>query len=181
MAISPTVFVVDDDDNMRHSLELLLENVGLNVESFSSAEDFWAAYTDEGKWEEECPRCLLLDVRLTGLSGLGLLERLGETDEAMPVILITAYSSVSMAVKAMRAGALDYIEKPFSKQELLSRIAEAIDRDADYRWQNIRRKKILARFSSLLTREREVMDMLIDGDQTQQIARCLNIGTKTLA
>ena len=181
MATDPTVFVVDDDDNMRRSLEILLGSVGLNTESFNSAEDFLAAFTGEQKWEEECPRCLILDVRLTGLSGLGLLQRLNETDDAMPVILITAYGSVSMAVKAMRDGALDYIEKPFSKEDLLKSVSKAIDRDADFRRQNIRRKEILARFSSLSTREREVMDMLIDGDQTQQIARGLKIGAKTVA
>ena len=181
MTDSPIVFAIDDDDTMRLSLTLILESTGLNVLAFESAEEFLAAYMGGQTWDEQRPRCLVLDVRLAGLSGIGLLDRLNEIGEAMPIILITAYSNVSMAVKAMRAGALDYLEKPFSKQDLLNRVSEAIDLDAEYRRQNLRRQKVLARFSSLSNREREVMDMLIAGDQTQQIARGLKIGTKTVS
>ena len=181
MLVCPTVFIVDDDLSMRNSLVVLLGGVGFNTLSFASAEELLELLADESAWNNESPRCLILDIRLAGLSGFGLIERLNELDEAMPVILITGYSNVSMAVKAMRAGVLDYIEKPFSKQDLLQRVSEAIDRDAEYRRQQSRRAEIISRFLTLSTREREVMDMLVAGDQTQQIAQGLRIGTKTVA
>ena len=173
----PTVYIVDDDPQVRESLELLMRSAGLNVELFTSAEDFLEQYHDDAG----PPRCLVLDVRMSGLSGLGLQEKLAAMGTKIPIIIITGYSNVSTAVAAMSAGAVDFIEKPVSEQTLLERISVAIDQDVQYRRQQRRRAEIMAHFMTLSPREREVMELMVRGKQTKQIATRLKIGEKTVA
>jgi len=173
----PTVYVVDDDPQIRESLKLLMRGVGLRTEVFGSAEDFLEAFEDDAG----PPRCLVLDVRMPGMSGLGLQEKLAAARIKIPVIMITGYGDVSMAVKAMGAGAVDFIEKPFSRQTLLTRVQEAIDQDAARRHRETQRSNVSERLASLSHREREVMDLLIAGHHSKQIAAKLNIGEKTVA
>jgi len=173
----PTVYVVDDDPQVRESLRLLMRSIGLRTEVFGSAEDFLEAYADGAG----PPRCLVLDVRMPGMSGLGLQEKLLAAGIQIPIIMITGYGDVSMAVKAMGAGAVDFIEKPFSRQALLTRVQEAIDRDAGRRHRETQRADMAERLTSLSHREREVMGLLIAGNHSKQIASKLNIGEKTVA
>jgi FixJ family two-component response regulator len=173
----PTVYVVDDDPQVRESLKLLMRSVGFRTEVFGSAEDFLEAYEDDSG----PPRCLVLDVRMPGMSGLGLQERLVGASVQIPIIMITGYGDVSMAVKAMGAGAVDFIEKPFSRQALLTRVQEAIDRDAGRRHRESQRADLASRLGSLSQREREVMELLIVGKHAKQIASKLKIGEKTVA
>lgn len=173
----PTVYIVDDDPQVRESLRLLMRSVGLRTEVFGSAEDFLEAYQDGAG----PPRCLVLDVRMPGMSGLGLQEKLTAAGYEIPVIMITGYGDVSMAVKAMGAGAVDFIEKPFSRQALLTRVQEAIDHDANRRHRETQQANVVERLGSLSHREREVMDLLIAGNHSKQIASKLNIGEKTVA
>jgi FixJ family two-component response regulator len=173
----PTVYVVDDDPQVRESLKLLMRSVGFRTEVFGSAEDFLESYRDDGG----PPRCLVLDVRMPGMSGLGLQEKLVAARIDIPIIMITGYGDVSMAVKAMGAGAVDFIEKPFSRQALLTRVQEAIDRDAGRRHRDTQQANVAQRLASLSHREREVMNLLIAGDHSKQIAAKLNIGEKTVA
>lgn len=177
MPTQPTVYVVDDDPQVRESLTLLMNSVGLNVESFACAEEFLETYRDE----VGPPRCLIVDVRMPGLSGLGLQERLSAQGMKIPIIMITGYGNVPMAVQAMSAGACDFIEKPFSRQTLLMRVQEAIDRDAQHRTEQVRRSHVSARLATLSQREREVMNLIVGGDNSKHIASKLEISEKTVA
>ncbi|MBN2024013.1 MAG: response regulator transcription factor [Pirellulales bacterium] len=177
MTEQPIVYVVDDDPQVRESLNLLMRSVGFNTKVFDSAEHFLDGYDDS----PGPPRCLILDVRMPGLSGLGLQEKLAAKGIVIPTIVITGFGDVSMAVKAMSAGAIDFIEKPFSRQAVLTRVQEAIDRDAAYRRRNAQRADVAARLDLLSHREREVMDLLIAGNHAKQIAAKLQIGEKTVA
>jgi len=177
MSEQPIVYVVDDDPQVRESLNLLMRSVGFNAKVFDSAENFLDSY-DESPGP---PRCLILDVRMPGLSGLGLQEKLIANGVTIPVIMITGFGDVSMAVKAMSAGAIDFIEKPFSRQAVLTRVQEAIDRDAAHRRRLAQRATVAERLEQLSHREREVMDLLIAGNHSKQIASRLQIGEKTVA
>ncbi len=177
MPAQPTVYVVDDDPQVRESLSLLMNSVGLNVEAYASAEEFLARYRDDSG----PPRCLVTDVRMPGLSGLGLQERLVTQGIMIPIIMITGYGNVPMAVQAMSAGACDFIEKPFSRQTLLMRVQEAIDRDAQHRSEQSVRLQVNAKLATLSQREREVMDLIVGGDNSKHIASKLAISEKTVA
>jgi FixJ family two-component response regulator len=168
---------VDDDQEVRESLNLLIRSIGLNVKSYVSAEEFLDRY-------EDCPgppRCLILDIRMPGLSGLDLQERLLADNIRIPIVVITGYGDVSMAVRAMDAGAVDFIEKPFSRQQLLTRVQEAIDRDAQYRRDQYQRNDALARLKTLSPRELNVMELMVAGRQSKQIGYELSISEKTVA
>jgi FixJ family two-component response regulator len=171
------VYVVDDDPQVRESLALLMNSVGLNVEAYASAEEFLDRYRDA----PGPPRCLVTDVRMPGLSGLGLQERLAAQGIKIPIIMITGYGNVPMAVQAMSAGACDFIEKPFSRQTLLMRVQEAIDRDAQHRTEQSYRSQVDAKLATLSQREREVMDLIVGGDNSKHIASKLAISEKTVA
>lgn len=177
MISQPTVYVVDDDPQLRESLNLAMRSVGLNTESYDSAEDFLEHYNDA----PGPPRCLVLDVRMPGMSGIGLQEKLAAEGISIPIIMITGYGNVPMAVQAVSAGAMDFIEKPFSRQQLLTRVQEAIDRDADHRRERTRQAGIEGRLSTLSPREHEVMDLLVTGNHSKQIAAKLTISEKTVA
>lgn len=177
MSDRPVIHIVDDDPQVCKSLDLLMRSVGFETAIYGSAESFLNSFSDE----PGPPRCLILDVRMQGLSGLGLQDRLREEGVRIPIIVMTGYSTVSTAVQAMGAGAIDFIEKPFSEQTLLGRVSAAIDEDAEYQRQRLRRADVSARYATLSPREREVMDLMVAGKQTKQIASLLDIGDKTVA
>ena len=169
-----TVFVVDDDSAMRQSLQFLIESHGYHVETFPSAEDFLAYY------QSSMPGCLILDVRMPGMGGLKLHETLRERDHQIPVILLTAHGDVPMAVKAMRAGAFDFIEKPSNDHVLLDRIAKALERDRQFRANEQVVQKVESGLAELSPREREVMELVVAGLLNKQIAAQLGISIKTV-
>ncbi|MFQ5982412.1 MAG: response regulator transcription factor, partial [Woeseiaceae bacterium] len=122
-----TVFIVDDDQAIRHAMELLMRSVGMDYEIYHSADDFLAAFSDDK------PGCLVLDIRMPGMGGLELQEKLIEIGSSLPIIFITGHGDVPMAVEAMQKGAVDFIQKPFRDQDLLDRVGEALKTDQDRR------------------------------------------------
>ncbi len=170
----PTVFVVDDDPAMRDSLRWLLESVGLAVQTFARAEEFLDIY------DPASPGCLLLDVRMPGMSGLHLQDELAARHCTLPVIIITGYAEVATAVRALKTGAIDFIEKPFSDELLLERIRQAIDVDQRAREAQARRAAVAARFALLTPRERAVMELVIAGKANKVIAAELKLSPKTV-
>lgn len=173
----PTIYVVDDDEEIRRSLSVVLETAGFSAEFFATAEEFLDQFRDT----LDTPKCLLLDVRLPGVSGLGLQQHLSDAGTELPIIGMTGYSDVSMVVQAMRAGAVDFLEKPINPQLLLQRIQQALDQDAQNRSRQKRQAKLNVRLESLSSREREVMDLLVTGKNTKQISATLEIGLQTVA
>ncbi|MEQ6342008.1 MAG: response regulator FixJ [Gammaproteobacteria bacterium] len=169
-----TVFVVDDDPAMRNSLCWLVESIGLHVETYPSAADFLANY------HPARPGCLVADVRMPGMSGLELQEKLATNRIPIPIIIITGHGDVAMAVRAMKIGAVDFIEKPFNDQLLLDRIQQALGKDEEARLSNIEREIVTARIALLTPREREVMEHVVAGQLNKQIAADLNISIKTV-
>lgn len=169
-----TVYVVDDDDAGRHSLHWLIESVGLRVESFERPSDFLDAY------DASRPGCLVLDLRLQEMSGLELQERLRSLGTRIPIIMITAYGDVPTAVRAMKGGAVDFVENPFNDQALLDRIQQCIELDLEMRQVNASYEEIRARYETLTKRERQVMSMLIAGKSNKPIGELLGISPKTV-
>ena len=169
-----TVFVVDDDQAMRNSLKWLIESVGVMVESFASADDFLARY------DPARPGCLVLDVRMPGMSGLELQEHLASRNIRIPAVIITGHGDVPMAVRAMKAGAVDFIEKPFNDEALLDAIRRALAFEERARSAQSEHHEIQRRFSHLTPREREVMDMVTEGRSNKEIANTLGVSAKTI-
>lgn len=168
------VYIVDDDKAVRDSLRWLIESIKLNVETFSSAQEFLENYRNN------TISCLLLDIRMPGLSGLELQQELKQRGIHLPVIFITGHGDVPMAVRAMKAGAYDFIEKPFNDQELLDRIQQAL---LDYQCSREKQdyyRELKQRVERLTVREDEVMNMVVDGKQNKDIATKLGISTKTV-
>jgi two-component system, LuxR family, response regulator FixJ len=170
----PTIFVVDDDHAIRQSLDVLIQSVGLRVETYASAQAFLEAY------DPARPGCLVLDVRMPNMSGLELQTTLKERRIGLPVIIITGHGDVPIAVRAMKAGAMEFLEKPFSKQLLLEHIHEAIARDACQRDERARCTLVEARLSQLSARERQVMDLVVGGKVNKEIAAELGVSKKTV-
>lgn len=170
----PTVFVVDDDPAMRKSLQWLTESVGLAVETFANAEVFLQSYTPDRAG------CMVLDVRMPGMSGLDLQEQMQSLGCTLPVIIVTGHGEVQSAVRAMQSGAVHFIEKPFSDQELLDTIRTAIEQDRDTRQRRAERDEASARHERLTPREKEVLQLVIAGCANKQIAATLNISQKTV-
>lgn len=167
------VYVVDDDASLCESITLLLSTARIAVTAFPSAEAFLAA---EGL---EFPACVLLDVRLPGISGIELLRRLKEGGRAPLVVMITGHGDVPMAVAAMRAGAFHFIEKPFDPETLLVIVEEALDRLAEMADAQSRMQEVAARHASLTAREQQVLELLVDGRPSKLIAYELGISTRT--
>jgi len=174
MSTNPTVFVVDDDQAMRTSLQWLIESTGMQVKTFESADAFLSNFYPERAG------CLLLDVRMPGMSGLELQSYLAREGYQLPVIIITGHGDVGMAVKAMRAGAMDFIEKPFHDEDLLRSIQRALEVDQRQRLSRAARADILARVADLTPREHEVMGMVTDGKANREIAVALGVTPKTV-
>ena len=172
-----TVFIVDDDPQVCESLSLMVRSIGLNAQTYLSAEAFLDGVHDLPR----APKCMVLDVRMPGLSGLGLQQVLAAHDQGMPVIMISGCADIPMAVQAMSAGAVDFLEKPFNRNTLLARIQEAIDRDATRQQEVARSAEVTSRVDKLSSRQREVLDLLVAGKHSKQIAGELGIGEKTVA
>jgi FixJ family two-component response regulator len=164
MHAAALVFVVDDDAPMRASLQNLLWSAGLRVEVFASAQEFLR------RTRPDVPSCLVLDVRLPGLSGLELQQRLSEGDMAMPIIFITGHGDIPMIVQAMKAGAVEFLSKPFRDQALLDAIQQALARDRVAREQRAQREALRQRYRSLTPRERDVLALVVTGLLNKQIA-----------
>jgi two-component system response regulator FixJ len=174
MNANPTVFVVDDDQAMRNSLKWLIETVGMNVEAYASADEFIRNYYP-GR-----AGCLLLDVRMPGMSGLELQEHFLEQQIKIPIIIITGHGDVPMAVRAMKAGAVDFIEKPFNDELLLDSIRNALALDVEQRAAQSERAVVAARLAQLTPREHEVMEMVTAGKANKEIALALGVSAKTV-
>jgi FixJ family two-component response regulator len=163
------VFVVDDDASIRGAVKSLLKSVGLRSEGFGSTEEFVSAARPEG------PSCLVLDVRLPGMSGLDFQADLEKRGVRIPIIFITAHGDIPMTSRAMKAGAVEFLPKPFQKQELLSAIHQALERDRAYREEEAGIAAVRARFESLTQREREVMELVATGLMNKEVAAELGV------
>lgn len=170
----PVVFVVDDDPAMRDSLRWLIESTGLHVETFADAYAFLA------RIRPDLPGCLVLDVRMPGMSGLDLQTELARRGIGLPTIVLTGHAEVPMAVRAVKAGAIDFIEKPFSDQLLLDRVRQGIEMDHQERDGRARRAEVLRRMGLLTHREREVLDLVVGGKANKEIAAALGLSPKTV-
>ena len=170
----PTVYIVDDDDAVREALGALLGSVCLLYESFASAEAFLAEANSQMRG------CLLLDVRMPGMGGLELQRTLQDQGVALQVVIITGHGDVPMAVRALKAGAADFIEKPFNEQDLLDRIQACLKDDQNLWHTRQAQDEAAARFGTLTPRERAVMELLAAGDHTKKIAAQLNIQDRTV-
>ncbi len=173
-ASEPMVFVVDDDESVRKALERLIKSVGMNVETFTTAREFLSRQHYEG------PSCLVLDIRMPGLSGLDLQQELAKAGITLPVIFITGHGNISMSVRAMKAGAVDFLEKPFDDQDLLDAIQQALERDEQAMREYAEKKEIQKRFESLTPRECEVFAHVVKGMLNKQVAFKLGISEKTI-
>jgi FixJ family two-component response regulator len=170
----PIVFVIDDDDSVRRSLERLLRSVDLDVETFASAQDFLR------KPMPDRPACVVLDLRLPGPSGLELQESLNRSGHDVPIVFISGHADVPSSVRAIKAGAVDFLQKPFSDQALLDIIHGALRRDREARRDRAEIASIRVRFDMLTPRERDVLRLVIQGRLNKQIAGDLGISEKTV-
>ena len=168
------VFVIDDDESMREALKSLIRSVGLRVETFASAQEFLESR------QPNVAACLILDVRMPGLSGLDLQRDLVERNIHIPIIFITGHGDIPMSVRAMKAGAVEFLTKPFRDQDLLDAIEQAIDRDRELRKQQAGIADLRDRFERLTPREREVMELVVAGLLNKQIAVRLGISEITV-
>jgi len=170
----PTVFIVDDDEVVARSLRWLIESIKLHVATFVNAKAFLDGY------RPELPGCLILDVRMPGMSGIELQEQLQARQWKIPVLFITGHGDVQMAVRAVKAGAFDFVEKPFNDQDMLDRIQHALAKDTEQRKIDAERTLLLRRLDSLTLREREVMHLVVDGLPNKLIADQLGLSAKTV-
>jgi FixJ family two-component response regulator len=166
------VFVIDDDESIRQALRSLIRSVGLEVETFASAHEFLERSRPDG------PACLILDVRMPGVSGLDLQRDLGEANIHIPIIFITGHGDIPMSVRAMKAGAVEFLTKPFRDQDLLDAIQQALERDKHARAQEANTADLHQRYESLTPRESEVFGLVVKGLLNKQIA--LQLGTSEI-
>jgi FixJ family two-component response regulator len=171
---SPVVFVVDDDASMRAAISRLLAAVGINVRTFTSAQEFL------GSKLADAPGCLVLDVRLPGLSGLALQKEMVARGIHYPIIFVTGHGDIPMSVQAMKAGAIEFLTKPFRDQDLLDAITQAIARAGAARSQRVEIDELRKRFDLLTPRETEVMTLVVAGMLNKQIAISLGASEKTI-
>ena len=168
------IYVVDDDAAVRTAIRLLLRSANLMVEAYGSADEFLSHF------DADTHGCIVLDVRMPGLSGLELQEKLNELNVITPIIFITGHGDVPMAVEAMQMGAVDFIQKPFKDQDLLSRIQTALVRDAHMRRELTERETIRARLADLTPRELEVLKLVAEGRANKVIAGDLDLSQRTV-
>ncbi len=174
MEAEPTIFIIDDDPAVRQALAVLVRSMHLRAEAYESARQFLDTF-DSGR-----PGCLLLDVRMPGISGLELLEQLSRHEVRMPAIVMSAYGDVPMVVRAMKAGALNFLEKPCRDQQLWEAIQEGLKWDAAHRQHVVLRAKVLHRLQRFTPGEHEVLQRLIDGKSNKTIAAELNLSVRTI-
>jgi two-component system, LuxR family, response regulator FixJ len=169
-----TVYVVDDDDGMRRALSMLLNTVGYKTAAFASPKEFL------DKFKSDIAGCLVLDIRMPGMSGLELQQHLNRMGSMLPVIFITGHGDVPMAVQAMKEGAFEFVQKPFRDQDLLDRINHALEQDKENRGTLARHADVLNRIESLTPREKQVMQMVVDGVANKVIAIDLGLSERTV-
>ena len=169
---APTVFVVDDDDLVRASIRGMLKSVGLHSETFGTPQEFLRSKRPNG------PSCLVLDVRLPGVSGLDFQRELVNAGLRIPIIFITGHGDIPMTVKAMKSGAVEFLTKPFRDQDLLDAIYQALDRDRVMRQQQSELEELRKLYDALTGREREVMGLVVSGMLNKQIA--FELGTSEI-
>jgi two-component system response regulator FixJ len=172
--LAPTAIVIDDDEAIRSSLKLLLRSVQLPVIAYASAPEFLQNYSVDQ------PGCLIVDVRMPGMSGLELQEQLNMRGATIPLIFITGHGDIAMAVEAMRYGAFDFLPKPFRAQELLDRVQRALEKDARNRREIAQSDRIRELFESLTPREREVLDLVSSGKPNKVMAADLGVSQRTI-
>ena len=170
----PTVFIVDDDEAVRDSIQELVNSVGLSAEVYASAQQYLETF------DPERPGCLVLDVRMARLSGRALQAKLNQRHARIPIVFISGHGDIPMAVKAIKAGAVDFVQKPYHEQQLLDSIDEALRRDAAARHGAVDRREFEARLQWLTGREREVMDLAVQGLSSKAIAQQLDISPRTV-
>jgi FixJ family two-component response regulator len=173
-ASNSIVYVVDDDESMREAVSVLLRSVGLRVEVFASAREFLAFQLPD------VPSCLILDVRLKGQSGLAVQEQIAAGEFRVPIIFMTAHGDIAMSVKAMKAGAMDFLAKPFRDQDMLDAVASALGKDEERREADRSVADLHRRYASLTPREREVMGFVASGLMNKQIAAEMNLSEITV-
>jgi len=171
---APTAYVVDDDESIRTLWRWLMESNGIAVKTFATAAEFIESYRNGSAG------CLVLDLKLPGMSGLELQEYLNGRDIEIPIVFVTGHGDVPAAVSALKGGAVDFIQKPFSHREVLAIIANAFQRDAELRDKRTRRSRIAGRLATLTEREREVLQRIIGGKPNKIIASELDISVKTV-
>ena len=174
METQSTVFIVDDDEAVRDSLSWLMQSVGLNTQTFPSADAFLKEFG------EDRPGCLLLDIRMPGMSGLELQNELNERGFRLPLIVISGHADVPMAVRALKAGAFDFVEKPFNDQLLLDTVQRAIEQDREQRESHAETDEWRARLETLTPREHEVLELVVAGAPNKQISSELGVSLKTV-
>jgi RNA polymerase sigma factor (sigma-70 family) len=174
MAEPGTVFIIDDDEAVRDSLSWLVKSAGLSAQTFESADDFLSGYG------EDEPGCLILDIRMPGMNGLELQSVLSERDFRLPIIIISGHADVPMAVRALKEGAFDFIEKPFNDELLLDLVQRALEQDARQRESMAETDELRARMASLTPREKEVLDLVVAGAANKQISSELGVSLKTV-
>ena len=174
MSAAPLVFVIDDDSSVRSSLKFLLSTVGLQAETFDSANSFLQ------KRRPDVPSCLVLDVRLPGVSGIDFQRELTARNNPIPIVFLTGHGDIPMSVRAMKAGAVEFLTKPFRDQDLLDAVRVALDRDRVRREQEKEIVDIRRRFGSLTSREQEVVSMVVGGMLNKQIAAELGTAESTV-
>lgn len=170
----PTIFVIDDDPSVRQSLESLIKSVGWRVLIYGSAQEFL------GSGHLDAPGCIILDVRLPGLSGLDLQQALLRAKSHLPVIFITGHGDIPMSVQAMKAGAVEFLTKPFREQDLLDALKLALDRDRTTRQQRAELAALRTRYDSVTPREQQVMGLLVTGLLNKEIAATLGVSEVTI-
>lgn len=171
-AADPTVFVIDDDDLVRKSIQGMLKSVGLRSETFATPREFLSSKRPDG------PSCLILDVRLPGVNGLDFQRELADAGFRIPIIFITGHGDIPMTVRAMKSGAVEFLTKPFRDQDLLDAIHQALDRDRMMRQQQSELAGLRKRYETLTGREREVMGLVVSGMLNKQIA--FDLGTSEI-
>lgn len=170
----PTVFIVDDDKEVRNTLKTFMDSIGFQVATFDCVQDFLDDY------HQDMPGCLILDVRLPKISGLELQDHFQRKGIHIPIIFLTSHSNVSIAVRTMKAGAIDFLEKPFDEQMLLDSVQKAIEIDRKIRETKLQHSMIMEKIGDLSQREEEVLRYLIQGKANKVIAKTLGLSTKTI-
>lgn len=169
-----TVFIVDDDKTIREALRWLMETASLSVKEYRTADDFFAVY------DENMVGCLLLDVRMPGMSGIELQRRIASNGEGLPIIIITGHADVPMAIEAMKNGVFDFIEKPFNNQSLLDIVQKAIEKSILHIREQAKKDDNNKKLSTLTPRERQVLDFVVKGETSKSVAHNLGISKKTV-
>lgn len=170
----PRVYVVEDDEAVRDSLQLLLKTEGYKVTAYPDANSFLET------WNPTLSGCIVLDIRMPGMSGMDLQKELVSRGSELPIIFVTGHGDVPLAVEAMQLGAVDFVQKPYRDQELLDKIRKAMELDSQRQEIRLEKQEIQRRIDSLTPREREIMEMMIDGNANKVIAIDLNISQRTV-